>query len=254
MLNTAAGLHLTSDAELRMVSDIAPRVPRFVVPNVVNTSFWQAPGDPGGFRARYVRGTREPIVAFIGRITPKKRVDILVDAVARLSDRGVTLVIAGADDSGLRPHLDRQIEALGVRDRVVFTGHLDPTEARSLLKAASAWVLPSETENFGMAVVEAMAAGVPVIISSGVGLAPDAAKADAAIVLGSLSAGEVCARLEEVLQSPELRRSIREGGASFAARFEGEEVARGLATMYEAVVRSSVSGIGGGVSTRGLTS
>ena len=117
-----------------------------------------------------LRGSR--LVLFLGRLHPKKGCDLLLQAFARLAadDPSLRLVMAGPDvmagDSGLH-HLAAR---LGIADQVLWTGLLQGPLKWSALRAAEVFVLPSHQENFGMAVVEALACGLPVIVSNRVNI------------------------------------------------------------------------------------
>src|SRR5207302_198290 len=99
--------------------------------------------------------------------------DTLIEAFARVRRRlgDVRLVVAGPDDEGLTPSLREKTVALGVAGDVEFVGLLNASGRLAALTNADVWVLPSKTENFGTSVIEAMAAGVPVVISPAVNLA-----------------------------------------------------------------------------------
>jgi glycosyltransferase involved in cell wall biosynthesis len=108
---------------------------------------------------------------FLGRLHPKKGCDILLDAFARLSSRESTsLILAGPDQIGWEANLRNQAARLNLTDRVVFTGMLQGNMKQGAFASADAFVLPSHQENFGISVVEALAAGVPVLISNRVNI------------------------------------------------------------------------------------
>jgi glycosyltransferase involved in cell wall biosynthesis len=108
---------------------------------------------------------------FLGRLHPKKGCDILLEAFARTQSReSIALILAGPDQIGWETELRRRVERLNLSDRVVFTGMLEGEMKQGAFAAADAFVLPSHQENFGIAVVEALAAGVPVLISSRVNI------------------------------------------------------------------------------------
>jgi glycosyltransferase involved in cell wall biosynthesis len=106
------------------------------------------------------------ILLFLGRLHPKKGCDILMDAFAQVSDDSVALMLAGPDQVGWQPELQQRAEHLKLSSRVIFAGMLQGEMKRAALATADAFVLPSHQENFGMAVVEALAAGLPVLISN----------------------------------------------------------------------------------------
>ena len=108
---------------------------------------------------------------FLGRLHPKKGCDILLDAFARIgSNDPASLIMAGPDQIGWESDLRRQVARLNLTNRVVFTGMLQGAMKQGALASADAFVLPSHQENFGISVVEALAAGVPVLISNRVNI------------------------------------------------------------------------------------
>ncbi|HEY4281608.1 MAG TPA: glycosyltransferase [Chthoniobacterales bacterium] len=110
-------------------------------------------------------GTRQ--LLFLGRLHPKKGCDLAIEAFATVAGRypDISLVIGGPDQIGWKEKLANRAQELGMQSRIVFTGMLDGELKQSALMNADAFVLPSHQENFGMAVVEALATGVPVLIS-----------------------------------------------------------------------------------------
>jgi glycosyltransferase involved in cell wall biosynthesis len=116
------------------------------------------------------RGKR--LVLFLARLHPKKGCDLMLEAFARHagSDPLAHLVMAGPDQAGLRATLEARAAALGVADRVTWTGLLQGELKWGAIGAADVFALPSHQENFGIAVVEALAAGVPVLISERVNI------------------------------------------------------------------------------------
>jgi glycosyltransferase involved in cell wall biosynthesis len=115
---------------------------------------------------RYPQLRNMRTLLFLGRLHPKKGCDILIDAFANATDDSVSLVLAGPDQIGWQKDLEQQAERLGVKQRVVFPGMLQGEMKQAAIAVADAFVLPSHQENFGMAVVEALAAGLPALISN----------------------------------------------------------------------------------------
>ena len=129
------------------------------------------PNAKSEFLSRYPQLLSTRNFLFLGRLHPKKGCDILLDAFARLSSRESTsLILAGPDQIGWEKDLRRQVESLNLTDRVVFTGMLQGNMKQGAFANADAFVLPSHQENFGISVVEALAAGVPVLISNRVNI------------------------------------------------------------------------------------
>lgn len=109
---------------------------------------------------------------FLSRIHPKKGCDILVEAFATIADRwrNIDLVMAGPDQLGWTAELRARARALGVEQRIHWTGMLTGDMKWGAFRSAAAFVLPSHSENFGVVVAEALACGVPVLITERVNI------------------------------------------------------------------------------------
>jgi glycosyltransferase involved in cell wall biosynthesis len=232
MLEGAALIHVTTSAEMRLIADIAPAVPRAIVPCAINTAdFGSLPG-PEEFRQRHLAGYSGPLVVFLGRVTEKKGVDVLLRSFAHVLERQpARLAVVGPDDGGQRPGLERLAERLGIGSRVDFVGGLYGRDRLAALSAADAWALSSHTENFGIAVMEALAAGCPVVISREVNLAEEVAEANAGLVADA-EPRAFAAGLLELLGDSERRRMLSRAGRQFAARYDWSEVTPRLLDMY----------------------
>ena len=176
----------------------------------------------------------EPFVLFLGRISWKKGLDRLVRALARV-DR-VRLVIAGNDDEQYQPVVEALTRQLGVNDRVTFTGGIAGADKIALLRGARCLVLPSYSENFGNVVVEAMAAGCPVIVTPEVGVAPVVHASGAGIVADGTSEA-LSAAMTAVIADPQLRAEMAERGILTADRFSWPKVAEQMERVYASIVR-----------------
>ena len=136
-----------------------------------------------GFRASPVVPQRRTVL-FLGRLHPVKGVERLVEAWAEIQIKKAesrkqksalgpltsdlwSLVIAGPDEAGMRPGLEAALNAAGCGDSVIFTGQLDEQQKWAAYRAADLFVMPSDFENFGNSIVEAMLSGLPVITTTG---------------------------------------------------------------------------------------
>ena len=139
------------------------------LPNPVDTrEFFDA---SGSYRfANRRRGADGAVVLFIGSITPSKRLDIVVDAFARVNASGARLVIAGNDLGGLQPALERG-RALGVDSRIEVTGLLRSDQRLQAMADADVVVSASSDEVFGLVACEALLVGTPVIVAGDSGCA-----------------------------------------------------------------------------------
>jgi glycosyltransferase involved in cell wall biosynthesis len=187
------------------------------------------------FLGRYPALRQRSFFLFLSRIHSKKGCDLLLEAFARVAPAhpDLDLVIAGPDEGGLRPQLESQAKRLGLEARVHWTGMLEGDLKWGALHATEAFVLPSHQENFGVAVVEAMACGVPVLISDKVNIWPDIAHDEAGIVNSDTADGTWRSMTTLLAMKPEERgRMISNGLACFRARYEMKRTAQALKDLF----------------------
>jgi glycosyltransferase involved in cell wall biosynthesis len=238
MLDRANLIHVTTEAEKDLISDVSPSVPRSVVPCGLHVGQFSAPAPGDRFRRQHLGGYEGPLVIFLGRITEKKGVDVLLRAFQEVrGESDCRLAIVGPDDSGLIPKLKRLSAQLELSERdVVFTGPLFGDERLGALASADVWALSSHAENFGIAVVEAAAAGCPVVISPQVNLAADLREAGAGVVADATPeafAGGLLSVLDDVAE----RKRLRSAGPRWAARYDWSVVGPQLLEMYRDLLR-----------------
>jgi glycosyltransferase involved in cell wall biosynthesis len=137
-----------------------------VIHNGINCARFDGAIDPGICRRSYGVGPLDPMVLFVGRLTNQKGPDLLLEAVPGiLSCRGdAKIVFVG--DGDMRGHLEHRASQLGVRHAVRFTGAMSPDgDLLNLFKSTDVVCVPSRNEPFGLAVLEAWAAGKPVVVT-----------------------------------------------------------------------------------------
>lgn len=227
-LNRAAAIHCTTAAEARLIEPLGFTAPKWVIPNGVDLTEFASPPQPGAmatdFVCRFPQVSGRPIVLFLSRLHPKKGLDLLLPAFAACGHPEAILVLAGPGAepyvAGLRAHAIQ----LGIADRVVFTGMLRGQERVAALRAADLFVLPSYQENFGIAVVEAMAAGTPAIISGQVNLSEELAGQGVGQVVRT-EVGDLTRALCEWLASSRRRREAGQQGRTAAVEYGFPRVA-----------------------------
>jgi glycosyltransferase involved in cell wall biosynthesis len=163
----AAAILASTEQERARLSEFAPRDRIRLIPDAIALGEWQRPSGP------LPRGLPERYVLYAGRIAVNKGLPTLVDALARIpAARRVPLVLMG-HDWGQREIVERRARDAGVFPDLHWLGHLqDPEQYRAVFRRASAFVLPSDWEAFGIVLLEAMAAGIP-IVATAVGGMPE---------------------------------------------------------------------------------
>ena len=165
----ARALVVESELEAKLVAEFSPRGRLRVVPPGISLSEWE---DPEGDRAR-APSLPPGYLLFVGRIASNKGLPTLLDALAVLPAQDRPPVVLMGPPWGEKPALEARARQLGVSDRLVWLGHVADRRAyRATLRGARALVLPSAWEAFGLVLLEAMAARVPVIASA-VGAVPE---------------------------------------------------------------------------------
>jgi glycosyltransferase involved in cell wall biosynthesis len=241
MLANAAAIHFTTTEEAGLAGELTARPRHVIVPNGLDFARFEEDRSGTPFRRRRLGGFTGPVVLFVGRVAEKKGIDLLIKAFARATQaRESLLVIAGPDDESLTSGLATVASDLGIGDRVRFVGPVYGDEQLDALAAADVWALTSHTENFGNAVVEAMAAGCPVLVSTNVNLSAQILAADAGVVT-SLSVDEIGHALQSLLDSPERRAALRLRAMGFARRFDWSVVAPELLSAFREVAGSSTA-------------
>ena len=206
-----------------------------LIPNPIDLQeFSQAPR-PGAFRGRH--GVTGPLVAFLGKITPRKRVDALIRAFAKLRTCHATMVVAG-NDMGAEASARATAEAMGVADRTRFVGLLQGAERLELLADADVVVYPSEHEIFGLVPLEALLVGTPVVVADDSGCGEVVSHGGGGLVVPGTDA-ELTRAIDTVLgQSGDWRTSALAAAHEVRVRFGAEAVGARLEELYGEVMRT----------------
>ncbi len=200
-----------------------------IVPNGVNADEFAHLSGREAFRARYGLGDA-PVLLFLGRLHARKGVEVLARAFIQAGVPGARLVIAGPDE-GMLPILQTLLD-----ERAVVTGYLESAERLAALAAADLFCLPATGEGLSMAALEAMAAGLPVILSPDCNL-PEAAEAGAGWVVEP-QVEPLTAALRALLPNVAQRAAMGAAGRALVlGRFTWNAVAAQLEQVYEGTKR-----------------
>lgn len=231
-LRSAAGIHVTTRLEEEAVRKRGFGSQIKLIPLGVDRP------EPSG-RRQYRTGTFR--ILFVSRLHEKKGLPTLFRAVHRLDQEGVDveLLVAGAGEPQYEAELKELTERLGIARLARFLGWVDGPEKDALFQSSDVFVLASHTENFGVAAAEALAAGLPVILSSHVGIAAEVAGASAGLIVDRDP--DDLARALWSLACDRVRRArMGERAARLASeRFSWGSAARGMAAFYESAVSTA---------------
>ena len=222
----AAVWHATSEAEATAIRDFGVRAPIAIIPNGIDI--------PPECETHVPSKEKQHQILFLGRLHPKKGLPDLITAWSKLADRRPdwALRIVGPNEGGHRVELEKLVFELKV-PRVIFDGPVHGAQKALTLNHADLFVLPTQNENFGIAVAEALASGIPAIVSRGApwsGLETERCGWWIERGIEPL----VCAMKEATALSDDDRRRMGERGRTLVARdYNWDRIAQDMRSVYE---------------------
>jgi glycosyltransferase involved in cell wall biosynthesis len=237
-LKEAAAIHCTTHEEAKEVRQFGIHTPTLTLPLGVHAPTVNAEAR-SQLRAEYEISADTPVILFLSRLHYKKRPDLLLETLYELMQQNYRfhLLIAGTGESEYVEQLKQLTIDLSLTDCVSFTGLVVGEQKDRMLQGSDFFVLPSYSENFGIAVAEAMICGLPVIITPGVQIASDIGAAEAGLVVEGAQKplGEAIAQL---LTQPKLRQELGQRGRFFAqSHYSWSTIAQNLIPAYEAIAK-----------------
>jgi glycosyltransferase involved in cell wall biosynthesis len=230
----AAAVHVTSDLEQSELAKLNMQEAHVaVIANGIDLPDLAQPSP-------YPAATLNSYVLSLGRINWKKGLDRLVRAMTFVPN--VTLLIAGNDEEDEQPRLEALVRDLGMSNRVQFLGPIYGEKKWELLRSAALFALPSYSENFGIAALEAMACGCPVVVTPDVGLARIIGEAGAGIVVDG-EPENLGSSILALMSDPARRKAMGEAGRELATeKFSWNGIAEKMEQLYERCLRCSEAG------------
>ncbi len=241
-LQTAAAVTAVSAAEVSQYLRAGIPLDRIHrVPNGIDLGEFEALPRKGTFRE-----TRSlppgPLLLFLGKLTPRKGVDHLIEAHSRLKTPGVHLVIAG-NDMGEEARLKEKARRSPAADRVMFTGLLTGEERLAALADADVLAYPSAHEIFGLVPFEGLLSGAPVVVGDDCGCGELVVSAGAGLQVPFGDADALASRLDRLLSQPEVGRAMVARGRTFIREhLSWEVVGERTLSVYHQVMGSGPPG------------
>jgi glycosyltransferase involved in cell wall biosynthesis len=236
LLDCAAGLHFTSLQERDEAAGLGLRAPAQVLPLGFDLGEFDSLPPAPVFHAAFADTADRPLVLYLSRLDPKKNLEGLLEAWAQVSGPA-RLVIAGEGDAAYTAALRERAAQLGLGERVLWTGRLQGECKRAALAAATLFVLPSRSENFGIALLEAMAAGLPCVSTPGVALATEA---EGSVRVVAAEPAALAGALNRLLEDPAERTRLGAAARELARRkYTLLAMGRELKAWYEEVTHAA---------------
>jgi glycosyltransferase involved in cell wall biosynthesis len=233
-LAAAAAVHFTSQQECQTAERFNIKTKDIVIP--LGVDFF----NPQALSVGFDLPQNKPIILYMSRLDPKKGLDLLLPSLERLLEKGLDFhfVLAGGNpqDREYENRIKNQIERSILGKNTTITGFVTGEVKNSLLARADLFVLPSYYENFGIAVAEAMAAGIPVVISDRVDLHPAVAAAAAGWVT-ACQLEDLTNTLATAITNPEIRQQRGKNAKDLVFnQYSWSAIADQLLTVYQNLV------------------
>ncbi len=230
-LHHANSIHATSEVEKKSLAVLGYKNSVAIVPL----------GVPLPSFSRLTHRINRPLyLLFLARIHPVKNLPLLLKAISRLVDEGVELklTVAGDGEPGYLTQLHQQIKQLRIQDQITFVGFVQGDKKKEIMADADLFVLPSFQESFGVAVVDAMAMGLPVVISDQVALAAEVADADAGVIVEVNKLDSLVSALRNLHEYGVRKRMSDNARNLVETRFSLEVLERNLVNYYNQTLSS----------------
>lgn len=230
-------VHFTAESEKRQALDLFNNINSIVVPNGVTIPMQIR---EAGFKARerWNLDPHLPLIVTMSRLHPKKGIDLLIHALAQLHGLPFQLVIAGDGVSDYKVELENQVSSLNLTDKIHFVGFLKSAEKNLLLQGADLFALTSHSENFGIAVLEALASGTPALVSNKVALAELIKEHEFGFVC-QLDDRSIQQQLNLALEQLELSRELGQKARLYIEdKYSWSTIAADLLTHYKKILSS----------------
>lgn len=235
-LNHAAGLLCSDPAELEAMQKHRLKAPLFVIPNGIETSQWGSLPSRGALRERLGIPDTARVLLMLGRLHRVKNPELAVEMLGLLERQDVHLVFAGPDEEGYRTRLLATASVMGCAERLHFPGLLRDMSLLEAMADADLFLMPSRMESFGLAAVEAMACGLPVLLSENVpvGRWVEAASAGRQVQATPGAFAEAC---DEMLRDDLVLKEMGKRARLLAfQRFDIHKVAKQMLAQCQAIL------------------
>ncbi|MEP0911403.1 glycosyltransferase [Leptolyngbya sp. GB1-A1] len=243
-LQKAESVQITGSPEALSIKSLGISTPIFFAPNGIDRQEFETLPDPEIFYREFPDTRYKTLILFLGRIDPKKGLDLLSAAFAQIHKQfpETHLILAGPDNTGYLSTARSYFAEVGCLEAVTFTGMLTGSLKLAALAAVNLYVAPSYSEGFSMSVLEGMASGLPCVITTGCNF-PEAAQAQAAQVV-KIDAHAIASALIHCLQNPEEAKAMGDRARQFIfENYTWDSIAANLIQVYQTIINSSSQAI-----------
>lgn len=231
-LNHSQALHLTSEREKQELTQLKFKTNSFALPNglIIPDRISNARQQ---LRVKLQLPEDEQIILFLSRLHYKKGLDYLIPALGKSSDRRFTFILAGSGDSAYELEVDRLLQQHRIYSRTIKTGFVHGEYKNLLLQGSDIFALTSYSENFGIAVLEALAAGTSVLTTPGVALSSLVEKEDLGYI-SQMDIDAIASNIEYILSHPQKAREKSDLASKFIKEnYTWDKIAIDMIDIYQ---------------------
>jgi glycosyltransferase involved in cell wall biosynthesis len=234
-LARARSIHLTCQQEQEDLRSLNFKSPTFILPLALTKIPDLIPDARSLLHQRLNCPPEEPIILFLARLHYKKGLDYLIPALGKLREHPFTLVIAGTGTPEYEAEIQILLEDAGIKQHTQMLGFVEGKHKDLLIQGADLFALTSHSENFGIAVLEALVVGTPVLITPGVGLA-DVVRANKLGYVVDLDIQSITAAIDRHLTDPDRSKLMGKRAREFVIEhYDRDQLAIELIQVYRSI-------------------
>ena len=236
----AAAVQFSSKLEMHEAAKYIKEIKKsIIISEGINVDDYVNVPNTGSFETKFPQVKGKFRLLFLGRFHPKKGLDLLLDAFQLIYERfpDMHLVLAGSGDDEYIEQIRNRIDSMSLTEYITITGRISEELKSAVLVESDAFILPSYGENFGLAVVEAMASNLPVIITNRVGISDIILQGDAGIVT-SCDVPELVNAVVKLVEDLDFRTQMSGKALKLAkAEFDIEVMGNNMSTIFTDIVK-----------------
>ncbi len=236
-LEKASAIQMLASSEAERIKALNLKSPLVIVPNGIHKKDFESLPSPDIFYQKFPETRNKTLIIFLGRIDPKKGLDLLAPAFAKAHREfpDTHLIVAGPDNTGFLPAAENYFIEAGCKNAVTFTGMLTGEMKYAALAAANIYVAPSYSEGFSMSVLEGMAAGLPCVITTGCNF-PEAGMANAASIV-DIDVEQIADALIQLLQDYQAAKKMGDRARQFILEnYTWDSIASKMVSVYQDII------------------
>jgi glycosyltransferase involved in cell wall biosynthesis len=234
-LNYSQGLHFTSIAEQEEASQLNLTCPGFILPHGVSLPP-RVDNARQRLREHFNLPADEPIILFLSRLHPKKGLDYLIPALGKLTNYRFSFILAGSGTPEYENEVKSILSSHAIEKRTYITGFVKGEFKDLLMQGSDLFALTSYSENFGVAVLEALAAGIPVIVTPGVALADMIVNQELGYVT-ELDIDAIATSIKHILAHPQQAKATGDRARQFIRQnYTWDNIASKMLSVYRGLI------------------